>query len=157
MKTLIVYYSRTGNTRMIADTISESLKCDIEEIIDKDKRSGMIGYLKSGYHAARSHISPIEDSKYDLSKYDLLILGTPVWAGKMAVPVRAYLEKNKDKIPKLACFCTSGGSDIDKVIEDIDNYLNITPIASFIVKSADIKDGTYKTTIEKFVQEVNSI
>lgn len=37
MKTLLVYYSRTGVTRMIADTISESVKCDIEEIVDTKK------------------------------------------------------------------------------------------------------------------------
>jgi flavodoxin len=154
MKTLLVYYSRTGNTRMIANKISESIECDIEEIVEKDKRSGIIGYLKSGYQASRGKVDHIENSKYDLSDYDLLIIGTPVWASKMAVPVRTYLNKNMNKIPQLACFCTCGGSGIEKTIEDIGNYVNTTPIAYFGLKSSDIKDGSYKNTIEKFASDV---
>ena len=154
MKTLLVYYSRTGNTRIIADTISEFVDCDIEEIVEKDKRKGIIGYLKSGYQASRGKVNHIEDSKYELSDYDLLIIGTPVWAGKMSVPVRTYLKKNMTKIPLLACFCTCGGSGIEKTIEDIGSYVNTTPLASFGVKSSDIKDGTYKNIVEKFALDV---
>ena len=154
MKTLLVYYSRTGNTRMIANTISENIECDVEEIVEKDKRKGIIGYIKSGYQASRGKVDHIEDSKYELSDYDVLIIGTPVWAGKMAVPVRTYLNKNMNKIPILACFCTCGGSGIEKTIEDMGNYVNTTPLASFGVKSSDIKDGTYKNMIEKFVSDI---
>ncbi len=154
MKTLLVYYSRSGNTRMIANAISESIECDIEEIVEKDKRNGIIGYLKSGYQASRGNISHIDDSKYELSNYDLLIIGTPVWAGKMAVPVRTYLKKNMDKIPLLACFCTCNGSGIEKTIKDMGNYVNTTPLASFGLKSSEIKDGTYKNIIKKFALDV---
>ena len=37
MKTLLVYYSKSGNTRMIANAISESIECDIEEIVKRQK------------------------------------------------------------------------------------------------------------------------
>lgn len=154
MKTLLVYYSRTGNTKKIAVAISEALNCDIEEIVDKDKRSGIIGYIKSVYHASRGKIAVIEEPKYELSQYELVIVGTPVWAGKMAVPVKAYLNKNMDKIPLLACFCTCGGRGIESTIDDIAGYTNINPMASFGLKSPQMKDGSYKNTVEKFVQEV---
>jgi flavodoxin len=154
MKTLLVYYSRTGNTKKITESISESLNCDIEEIVDKDKRSGIIGYIKSGYQASRGKMGVIEEPKYDLSQYELVIIGTPVWAGKMAVPVKAYLNKNMDKIPLLACFCTCGGSGIESTLDEIAEYTNITPMASFGLKSSEIKDGSYKDKVEKFVQEV---
>jgi menaquinone-dependent protoporphyrinogen IX oxidase len=126
----------------------------MEEIVEKDKRKGIIGYLKSGYQASRGKVEHIEDSKYELSNYDLLIVGTPVWAGKMSVPVRTYLNKNMNKIPLLACFCTCNASGIEKTIEDIGNYVNTTPLASFGVKSSDIKDGSYKNMVDKFALEV---
>ena len=154
MKTLVVYYSRTGNTKMIAETISESLDCDIEEIVDKEKRGGIIGYLKSGYEASRNKLSIIEDPIHDLSKYDLLIVGTPVWAGKMSVPLRTYLYKNMEKIPLLACFCTAGRSGIDDTIKNIGEYTSTTPIESFGLTSSDIKSGSYKAVVEKFVQNL---
>ncbi len=155
MKTLVVYYSRTRNTKMIAETISKSLNCDIEEIVDKEKRGGILGYLKSGFEASRSKLSKIEDPKHDLSKYELLVIGTPVWAGKMSVPVRTYLNQNLEKIPILACFCTAGGSGIDGTINSIGEYTNITPIESFGLTSSDIKSGSYKAVVEKFVQDIS--
>ncbi len=154
MKTLVVYYSRTGNTKMIAESISGSLDCDIEEIRDTEKRSGVIGYLKSGYEASRSKVSVIEDPKYDLSQYELLIIGTPVWAGKMSVPVRAYLQQNIDKIPLLACFCTCGKSGIEGTINGIAKYTTITPMAEFGLNSSEIKSESYNSVVEKFVKEV---
>ena len=154
MKTLLVYYSRTGNTRMIANKISDSIECDVEEIVEKDKRRGIINYIKSGYQASRGKVNHIEELKYELSNYDLLIIGTPVWASKMSVPVRTYLNKNMGKIPLLACFCTAGGSGIEKTIEDIGNYVNTKPLASCGLTSSDIKDGNYKKIIEKFVLDV---
>jgi flavodoxin len=154
MKTLVVYYSRTGITKKIADTISGSLECDIEEIVDKEKRGGIIGYIKSGYEASRNKLSLIEDPKHDLSQYELLIIGTPVWAGKMSVPVRAYLNQNMDKIPLLACFCTCGRSGIEGTINDFNQYTNITPIASFGLNSSEIKSDAHISVVEKFVQDV---
>lgn len=155
MKTLIVYYSRTGVTKGIAEEISKSMDCDIEEIVDKENRSGIIGYIKSGFEAARNKMTEIETPKYDLANYELLIIGTPVWAGKMAVPVRVYIEQNKDKIPNLACFCTCGSSGIDGTLLGIAESAQVTPLASFGLKSSEIKNGSYSSTLEKFIQNIS--
>lgn len=154
MKTLLVYYSRTGNTKGIAESIAKSLNCDIEEIVDKEKRSGIIGYIKSGYETTRNKIPEIEAPKHDLSKYELLIIGTPVWAGKMSVPVKAYLEQNKDKIQNLACFCTTGRSGIDGTLKGMAEYVNVSTLASFGVNSSEIKNGSYTEVVDKFIQDL---
>lgn len=52
VKSLVVYYSRTGNTRFVAEMIAEKLKADIEELIDKKGRGGSIGFLIAGKDAA---------------------------------------------------------------------------------------------------------
>lgn len=155
MKTLLVYYSRTGITKRIAEEIAQSLNCDVEEIVDTEKRSGIIGYIKSGYETARNKLPEIESPKHDLSQYELLIVGTPIWAGKMSVPVKAYLKHNKDKIPKLACFCTCGSSGIDGTLQGMEEYVNVSSLASFGLKSSEIKDGSYTSIIEKFVQDLS--
>ena len=155
MKTLLVYYSRTGITKRIAEEISQLLNCDMEEIVDKEKRSGIIGYIKSGYETTRNKIPEIETPKHDLSQYDRLIIGTPVWANKMAVPVKAYLKQNKDQIPNMACFCTCGGTGIDATLKGISEYVDVSPSASFGLKSSEIKSGSYKTVIENFVQDLS--
>ena len=51
MKVLVVYYSRTGNTKFVAEAIAQSLEADIEEIKDKKNRMGVFGFLRCGYEA----------------------------------------------------------------------------------------------------------
>ena len=102
MKSLVLFYSRTGNTGKIANEIAVKLNSDIEEIFDKKNRKGIFGYLAAAKDAATKKFTQIEEVKKDLSQYDLVIIGTPVWAWGMAPAIRTYLSKNK--FNKLAFF-----------------------------------------------------
>ncbi|MDP3065447.1 MAG: flavodoxin [Methanobacteriaceae archaeon] len=109
MKTLVVFYSRTGNTRRVAEEIQNSLDCDIEEIIDTKKRSGPLGYMKSGRDASSGKLTVLKDITHDPASYDLLIIGTPLWAWHVSTPARTYIHQNHTKFSKVAFFCTAGG------------------------------------------------
>ena len=98
MKALVVFYSRTGATKKVAVEIAESLKCDIEEIIDLHNRKGAIGYLKSGMHATLKKPAKIKKSRKNPASYGTVIIGTPIWSFNVSSPVRAYLMQNKGKI-----------------------------------------------------------
>ncbi len=54
MKTLVVYYSRTGNTKLIGDELAAVLGADVEELKDRDDRSGRMGYIRAGRDALRN-------------------------------------------------------------------------------------------------------
>ncbi len=154
MKTLVVYYSRTGNTKMVAEAISKSLECDIEEIVDNEKRGGIIGYLRSGYEASRGKLSEIGISKFDASQYELVVIGTPVWAGKMAVPIRTYITQNRDKFKNLAFFTTAGGKNFDGPFSDLKEACGISPLAEIGVRAKEVQDGSFKSKIDKFVIKI---
>ena len=51
MKTLVIYYTRTGNAKFLAETIAAELGADIEEVIDLKKRQGKLGWLSAGRDA----------------------------------------------------------------------------------------------------------
>lgn len=53
MRSLVVYYSRTGNTRYVAEKIATEFNADLEEIIDKKNRSGSLGYAISRLDATK--------------------------------------------------------------------------------------------------------
>lgn len=78
-RTLVVYYSRTGNTRAMAEMISASLGSEIEELIDETNRDGILGYIKAGMDASRKKTTPIAEPKHNPADFDLVIVGTPVW------------------------------------------------------------------------------
>ncbi|HSB95361.1 MAG TPA: hypothetical protein VLC91_02875 [Spongiibacteraceae bacterium] len=103
-KYLVVYYSRTGSTRAIAVALAKALHCDIEAIVDTNKRSGIWGYLRCVLDTLEKRSATIAPPKKNISGYELVIVGTPVWAGSVAAPVRAYLKMQKGRLPLLAFF-----------------------------------------------------
>jgi len=135
-KTLIAYYSRTGNTKKVGEKISKMLNADIDEIIDKTSRDGIKGWLIGGRDAMREKETKIKYKK-NPSKYDLVIIGTPVWAFTLTPAIRAYLGANKMK--RVAFFCTHGGSP-GKTLAEMEN-LSKKPIAILSIKDKEINSS----------------
>ncbi len=119
MKALVVFYSRTGTTRKLGESIAQKLGCDSEEIVDLKPRKGMVGWIRSGKDAFRKLRTEIKDPKADLSGYDLLVVGTPVWAGYIAPAVRTYLDQNAKKVGQIAFFTTQGSAAPQKAMDDL--------------------------------------
>jgi flavodoxin len=117
MKTLIVYYSRTGKTRFVAEKVIAELKADIEKIVDLKNRSGRFGFLKAGYDATRGNETEIAETQKSPSEYDLIVIGTPVWNSRPASAIRTYLKKNDLAGKKVAVFCTNEGMGEEKAVE----------------------------------------
>ena len=105
----MVYYTRTGNARFVAETIAAEIGSDLEEVIDMKKRSGVLGYLGGGRDARQGKETPIAPSKKSPADYELVIVGTPIWAARPTPAVSTYLKKNDLSGKKVAVFFTQGG------------------------------------------------
>jgi flavodoxin len=154
MKTLVAYYSRTGRTKKIAQAISNNLGSDIEEIIATKKRSGPFGYLRSGREAMGKKLAMINGIKNDPSSYDLVIIGTPVWASTMSSPVRTYIHQNKNRFKNVAFFCTMGGSDFETTFSQMEELCEKKPIGSLYVEVMDVLKENYNDRIKKFIDDI---
>ena len=132
-KTLVVYYSRSGKTRAVAEIIAQKLGCEIEELIDKDNRKGAFGWIKSGRDASGKRLAKIEIPRKDPADYDLVILGTPVWAWTMTPAIRTYLLSNAGSIKKTAFFCTMNGAGDNKTFAQMTELSTQQPIATLTI------------------------
>jgi flavodoxin len=118
MKTLVVYYSRTGNTKYVAEKIAENLAADTCEVIDKKSRKGRLGFVRGGYESIRKKLTEIELSK-TVDNYDLLIIGSPVWANGIAPAIRTFINQNNLSNKKIASFVTLKGNDPTKAFDSL--------------------------------------
>jgi flavodoxin len=109
LKSLVVYYSRTGNARFVAETIAAEIGADVEEVIDLKKRSGAFGFLSGGFAARLGKQTKIAPTTKSPAGYDLVIAGTPVWAGRPSPAISTYLKKNDLSGKKVAVFFAQGG------------------------------------------------
>ena len=152
MKTLIVYYSRTKVTKKIAEMIQKELNCDGEEITDGDKYKGKIGYMKGGMNASMGRTSDINPVTKNPSDYDLVIIGTPVWASNMAPPVHTYLLKYNSQIKNMASFCTCISGGYEKTLEKLAEVSGKNQLSTMFLTSKDIENPTEK--IKTFINQI---
>jgi flavodoxin len=129
MKSLVVYYSRSGNTRFVAEQISQEIGADIAEIVDKKKRKGLFGFILSGYDATRGRLTKIVEIEKSPLDYDLIVVGTPMWNKRIVPAVRTYLKENSFSGKHVALFCTNLGSQPERVFS---NLKELMPKCDFV-------------------------
>ena len=154
MKNLIVYYSRTGMSRKVAEAIREKTGWGIEEIIDNKNRRGPIGYILSGRDALRKKEADIKEPINNLSEYDMVIVGTPIWSFTVSTPVRTYLNRQKGNFKKLAFFCTMGGSGDVKAFSEMENAAGAKPEKTMALIDKEIIDGSFLVKVEEFIKNM---
>jgi flavodoxin len=139
MKIGIVYYSRTSNTRRMAKTLEEKLKEKNAEVdlieIEHVKRPG---FFAAGKAATKQLELPIKNTNFDMGKYDVILAGSPTWAGRPSPFIITFINKAENmKGKKIAIFGT-GMSPInarDQFKEIIKNNLEkagLKPFDSFL-------------------------
>ncbi len=135
---LVIYYSRTGHTKRIAEEIAKAAGGDLEAITDPSDRSGILGYLRSAYQAFRQRSVEIGPAAHDPSSYDLVVIGTPIWNMSVSPPVRSYLQREKDRLPTVAFFCTCGGSGGERAFTQMTRECGKSPATTLIVREAEL-------------------
>ena len=154
MKALIIYYSRTGNTKTIAENLAKLSGFDIEEIKDTQGRTGFIGFMRSGYQAYRKKLTLIEHPLHDPADYDLILIGTPVWAGTLSVPVRTYIHEYTKKFPNVAFFSTNGNEEQAALFREMEELCGKKPINTLSIPGTTVQKGEYMDSLKQFLKSI---
>ena len=151
MKSLVAYYSRTGSTKTVAEAIAAALNADVEPITADTEGKGM-GRL--AMQAMFNVHAKIGQTSKDASSYDIVVVGTPVWASKMSPPVRTYLANNKSKFKSVAFFCTYGGRGSEKTLKSMESFCGKTAVGMLDILEKDVKSGEYVEKVKRFATEL---
>jgi len=156
MKSLVVYYSNTGNTRHIADLISYGLSSDVAEIKEEKNRANEFSlYFLGSIEAILNLKSKIKPITKDYSKYDLVLIGSPVWAGHIPPAVRTFVEENKINFKNYAIFSTSGsGEDSKKAFSQISGAIGREPFAVLSFSSKELTEKKEIPAVERFLKKL---
>ncbi len=110
MKTLVVYYSLTGKTELVAKGAAEALEADIKKIEEvKPRGSGAKLYFTGGMDAFKDRCSEVRPIDLDLRDYDLVLVGSPNWAAKPVPAINAFVAQADFSGKDFVVFFTSGG------------------------------------------------
>ena len=150
---LCLYFSRTGNTKKAMEEIAQALGAEMAEITDGVDRSGWRGYLRSGMDAMRRSTRPLQPIKTEknLEDYRLVVLGTPVWAGRCSSVMRAFLKRRGLEIKNVAYVITRGSEKrYEEIYEQMDQYTAEPHVAAHSLRVGKVG---YEFWRDKFIQE----
>jgi len=117
----VVYFSRSGNAKRIAEKIANQLQLECIQILDHKNWNGFFGYMKAGFYSTANKNVKISTSK-DVGEYDELIVVTPLWAGSIANATRTFLSMHpREKIHLVV-------NSIGSTTTDRDGFRSITDI-----------------------------
>ena len=151
---LCVYYSRSGNTKKVMKAIAAELDAGLVEITDGVERGGLRGWLRSGLDAVKRDCQetlPVETERR-LENYRWVIIGTPVWAGRCASPVRGLLKRRGLELERVAYVLTRKSSrKYEDIYHQMDQYTARPPLLEVSLRPGSVG---YEFWLDKLVGEV---
>jgi flavodoxin len=143
MKTSIIFHSYSGNTRSVAEKVRDACKGDLVEVKPTSDYSSLTAYTLGCYRAMKGVCDPIEPKTVDVSADDVIVIGTPVWAGRATPAVNAAVAALAGCTGKKAViFATCGGKEGDtlpmlkKALEE----KGVTVAGEFVFDKTGMKD-----------------
>ncbi len=127
MKSVVIYYSLTGNTKLVAKMIAERLGADIIDLKPEKEipNKGIGKYFLGGMSVLLQKKPKLLNDEIKLEEYDTLVIGTPIRAGSPAPPLNTFLSDTKIKDKNIFLFATcSPGTDTGKCFGKIKEKLS---------------------------------
>lgn len=138
----VVYFSITGYTKKLAYQIANERGADIYEITTTEKTDGDLGFLWCGRFGMHKWGMPIND--IDLSKYDSVVICSPMWVFGVCAPVREFCKMQRDKLKNVGYVLThTMNARFENVAEDMDALLDAkhTFFESYSTQLGKIKES----------------
>ena len=153
-RNLVAFYSMSGNTRALANEIRDAAHAHLEEIVEPRPRRGLLGVARALFDSLLRREPPIEAAARDPSLYELLILGGPVWAGRIAAPVRSYARKYGSRASRVAFFCTQGGNGADEAFAELAALCGRPPETVLAIPAASLASKSHSSELQRFIAEL---
>ena len=144
-KVLVVYYSRTGHTQLVAEKLAMKFNADLERLIDKKKRTGPIGFLAAGKDAVAGKTTVIDLLKHNPRDYDIILIGGPSWFGNVTPAVRTFIMQNDLSGKKIGLFGLCHLTGVEHAVQEA---------ADLISKGGNEKFPTMPLRESELVDEV---
>ena len=160
MKTAVVFYSMSGNVRYVADKIAGKTDADLI-VLEPEKAYPEEGFRKffwGGKSAVMGEKPRLKAYDFTASAYDLIVLGTPVWAGTYNPCLRSFIYDSREQLKgkTFAAFCCHSGGGGEKTLRKLREALGIERWKAelSLVDPKDRPDEEKEAQIEEFCAKI---
>lgn len=120
-KILVVYYSWSGNTEAVAKKIQSETRADLFEIELQNPYPMDYSACVEEYRADKreNRVRPLKKKMGNIADYDIIFLGSPIWSGTIAPPVKTFLSGHDLSGKRIIPFVTHGGGGAGSSFTDM--------------------------------------
>ena len=150
---IVIYYSYTGHTKMIANIIKKKLDCDVLELEPKYEFSSDYDEVVKEYQNNEKDKNTVEikDININLDNYDEIIIGSPVWWYSITPVVREFLKENNLEGKTVIPFATNAGW-LGRTFKEIEELCK----NSSVTNEMNIVFGSYSDDLVTSMDEINN-
>lgn len=157
-KSLIVYFSWSGNTETVAKSIQSMTDSDIFEIVPKTPYNSEYNTLTNDAKAEQQNNArpEIAGSIENIGDYDTIYVGFPIWWGDMPMILYTFFDTYDLSGKTVALFCTSGGSGLSNTVNEVKE---LEPNAT-VTKGLHIGSGSASTpysAVQSWLEEIGTV
>jgi hypothetical protein len=143
---LVAYYSRTGNTRKVAEVLCEALRArggqvKLEEIVDRKSRRGLLGLASACFATVCGRETQITEGEAGAAGFDLVVVGTPVWRWGPTPAALAFCKQHAGAVTRCGLFCTMLGPTPGSALSALGSALGREPAATLVLSRGRLKDA----------------
>jgi flavodoxin len=153
---LVVHYSLSGTTAKVAAEIAAALDAESAPIDDAVRREGPLKFLRAVLETVARGLPTVRIG-FNPSDYPLVVLGTPVWAGSMASPMRSFLVAHQRELRQVACFCTMAGRGDRATLREMATLCRKDDAPTFSCAEADVRAGRHRPRLDEFVRTLRAL
>jgi flavodoxin len=159
MKSLVVYYSFTGKTRLAAQAIAKALNATLVEIEERRPVPMPFVYVSGGFRAFMNWGSKIRPLDVDLKQYERIFIGSPMWAYRSAPAINSFIYRTNFEGRSVIPFFTMGGDDSEKALANITAKIEKKQgkvAGSFAIKSYEVSDDEIIARAKEAIRKYSS-
>lgn len=136
MSNRVIYFSRSGKCKMVADKIAQELNCGTSEITDNVSWKGFFGFMRGGFYSLNQRLTQVTvEDGFEAKDADNIIFIVPLWAGGTAPAGYSYLKKEISNIKNLFMLICSDGTEATKAYAKLEEMVGPIKNKYGIVKS----------------------
>lgn len=148
MNAVIIYYSLTGKTELVARAIGKTLNAELRRVEDVRKK-GILGIISGAISAVRGACGEIKPMDFNIENCDIVFIGSPVWVSRPPPAINTFISKSNFKGKKVVLFVTmrvSGDKRAIKEMSDVVESKGGKIIDSFAIRTGGVDN-------EKIIEE----
>ena len=151
-KVLVVTYSHTGTSRKLSQSLCSLQGWELAEIADERPR----GNLRCILDSMLRRCPAIRYDGPDPRRFDTVVLVSPIWAGRLAGPMRSFVATRRALLPDVALVLVMAGQGAPDAVAEIGRRLGRAPILDAAFTTAEVDDGSFAPRLQAFGQAVQS-